>query len=167
MDHIARELEANSEHAPFSNWFIKSAIKTMMVHVDVYVMADKFNILGLKDYAQNKFQLLTRLMFWEWFSNPGLMEVFLKVIQSTPSNDKGLHRIIVDLSASNLDMIMGSKNDTEDHEKSEMTRAMWEPVFKEDKDFQYDVLRKSTQGNSERLVKSIEVYLHHIDDTAW
>ena len=142
MDHIARELEAKIEHVPFAHWFIKSAIKAMMVHVHMYVMAHKFNILGLKDYSQNKFQLLTRLMFWECFSNPGLMEVFLKVIPSTPSNDKGLRQIIVDLSASNLDMIMGSKSDTEDHEKSEMTRAMWEPVFKENKDFQHNVFHK-------------------------
>ncbi|KAL8789254.1 MAG: hypothetical protein Q9195_006900 [Heterodermia aff. obscurata] len=141
----------------------------MMVNVEVYAMADKFNILPLKDYAHANFQLLTHFIDWEWFSDVGLVNVFLKAIQSTPSNDIGIRKIIVDICASNMDTIMGSRGNPEDREKFELTRAMWEPVLKEDQDFQYDVLRKSARENSQRLTKSTDFWTsrQHFDTWAY
>ena len=161
LEHLADELEARDDHAPFGDWLMKATIRTMMVNVEVYAMADKFNILLLKETALKKITSLSDSIDSEWFSNSGLADVFLEAIRSTPSNDRGLRPIIVDLCALHMDTILGSRNDKGDpgdHEQSETTRAMWEPVLKADQDFQYEVLRVSAQANSERLAKSTESY---------
>jgi hypothetical protein len=64
---------------------------TLLIHVRVYALADKYDICGLKKLAQQKF---SSLVATEWDS-PNFADAIVEVYDTTLDSDRGLRDLIL------------------------------------------------------------------------
>ena len=75
-----------------------------MVHdAQVYQIADKYDIPALKQHSENKFGIAVATG-WSMDDFPLAVSV---VYESTPSEDRGLRDLAVDISRQNIDALLG------------------------------------------------------------
>ena len=108
----------------------------LLVHAQVYVLADRLIIPDLKELANQKF--LKRIESQPWLPS-GFEDAALKIIRSTPTSDNLLRGTISYLCARHFtDQHMNEA----DSETNQLSRKGWMAVLKEDSDFTWDVLMK-------------------------
>ena len=108
--------------------------RTMVMNIRVYIMADKYEVSGLKQLAHERFakQIHTcQGPVWAQFKDYTIQSVVLFVIHSTQSSNKDIRETVINMCARNIDQITKSED--------------WAAVFKEDADFTWDVLKRVTQ----------------------
>ena len=101
----------------------------------VYALADKFEMHELMDLAVRKFKV--HVVDWPQYD---FAAIVAEVLDSTPSNDRGLRSVVANVCASNLDKIlsMGVSCGPSNEQK-----AQWAEVLKKDNDFLFTLFQKS------------------------
>ena len=104
------------------------------MNIQVYIMADKYEVSGLKTLAHERFakQIHTcQGPVWSHFKDYTIQSIVFFVIQSTQSNNKDIRETVTNMCARNIDQITRGED--------------WAAVFKEDADFTWDVLRRAIE----------------------
>ena len=105
-------------------------------------MADKFDIAELKVMSKEKFK--AQAQYWPWWDLPTVVQ---EVLASTPSNDRDLRDAVIDVSVRHMAEITGYCV-----EKGVM--KAWEKALKQDPDFMFALLKRSTWNNCFDTVES-------------
>ena len=129
----------------------EEATERMTMNVQVYAMADKYDIPGLKRLAQQRFELFTEIVPASTWSHYGWTLVFAGALRSTPSNDKGFRKSLINACARNIDIVTGLKPSYD----GEKARRNWELFLGGDVDFLRDLLVYATRIRSEQLSKAL------------
>ena len=101
----------------------------------VYALADKFEMRELMDLAVEKFKV--HVIDWPQHD---FAAIVAEVLDSTPSNDRGLRPVIANVCASNLNKMlsMGISSGPSAEQKTQ-----WAEVLKKDSDFLFTLFQKS------------------------
>ena len=105
----------------------------MLMNTEVYAVADRLDIDALKQHAAVKFTNDAKR--WPHGNFPAVVQ---QVLQCTPSNDRYLREVCVDICAQHVRELMGVNSCAEETND-------WTTVLREDADFTVAVLRKSVQ----------------------
>jgi hypothetical protein len=69
---------------------VKGDANQLLIHAQMYEMADKYDVIGLKTLSKEKFRLAC-IKFWD---HPGFTRAAYHAYTTTPDNDTGLRSII-------------------------------------------------------------------------
>ena len=110
---------------------------SLMINVQVYAMADKFDVAELKLLAKEKF--LTCAQSWPL---PDFPSVVREALSSTPESDHGLRDILNRILAEHVDDICPVPDSTLNERLSAVqdTRQQWCDALREEGRFLYEVL---------------------------
>ena len=103
----------------------------LIMNTNVYAMADKFDIPKLKQLAKLKFEHHAKK--WPHTDFPAVIH---RILECTPSNDRGLREVCVGICAEHVYEITGASGKAGDTKK-------WATVLREDADFTLAVLRQA------------------------
>ncbi|KAL8828608.1 MAG: hypothetical protein Q9191_002489 [Dirinaria sp. TL-2023a] len=118
------------------------AHKSLMMNVQIYAAAEKYDIELLKEMSQCKFE---RLAFWlpRW-SFPSILH---EILTTTPSSDRGLRDTALNICIEQVVLDSLAKPEGS---------ADWESVLKDDPDFMMEVFKKT-------IAKSITAEARHTE----
>ena len=157
--------------APITESSGKNGRTSLMINVQVYAMADKFDVAELKLLAKEKF--LTCAQGWPL---PDFPSVVREALNSTPESDHGLRDVLNRILAEHLDDICPVPNSTSNERLSaaQHTRQQWCKALREEGRFLYDILGTVAVNKAreiERLrftnvdiVADLQDAQQHIDD---
>ena len=129
----------------------------LVVHAQVYVLADRLAIPDLKELANQRF--LKRIESQPWLPS-GFEDAALEIIRSTPTSDNLLRGTITKLCAQ---YFTEQRMDEAGSETKKISSNGWIAVLKEDSDFTWDILvqmaksyRNFRAGYADRLKVLLE-----------
>ncbi|KAL8828732.1 MAG: hypothetical protein Q9191_002418 [Dirinaria sp. TL-2023a] len=111
---------------------------SMMINVQVYAMAEKFDVPELKELAMDKF-----LACAQGWPLPDFPSVVHEALSSTPESDRGLRDILKRILAEHVEDICPVQDLTLDESSSaaiQDTRQQWCDALREEGGFLYEVL---------------------------
>ena len=137
--------------------------RKMEMDVQVYFMADKYDIPGLKELAHARFAEEIRACqgpLWAKFNDNTIQSIVLSVIQSTPSTNKDIRETVAHVCARNIDTITGIKLGGRVPADKAESQA-WAKVFTEDADFTWDILKRVTQQKAHEKAATEDKWLEY------
>ena len=78
-------------HSPGNDYFESTDDSRLLVHTQVYAVAEKYDIQPLKDLACQKFEIAMAC----YYDSPELADAIEEVYNSTVDSDRGLRNIII------------------------------------------------------------------------
>lgn len=127
-------------------------------HVHMYVIADKYEIDGLKDLAKSKFQASVE----GCWPIPYFQTLVLEILVSTPSKDLGLREVIKTVCADHITELLNEDVISEDaqitnihHPANDQEVVHWSQIFAEEGTFTTAVLAQVAHKSAEQL-KSVD-----------
>lgn len=147
---FAAELRAFNKSPSYLDYNFNPISRTMVMNIEVYLMADKYDIPGLKKLAHEWFAKQVHTcqgLVWEHMKDFTRPSIVLSVVQSTQSNNKEIRETLVKMCAWNIDRITGVKPEYDPADTS--MSEDWADVFKEDACFTWDVLKLVTEQKAE------------------
>lgn len=88
-------------YCPETRYFIEEDCEALVIHAKMYAIAEKYNIIGLKQLAKERFEPECEY-FWNHSEFPIAANI---VYDSTPENDKGLRDIVVKTIVSHMELL--------------------------------------------------------------
>ncbi|KAF2107103.1 hypothetical protein BDV96DRAFT_309347 [Lophiotrema nucula] len=98
---VCRQYHPSSNAGP-TNTANGGCAEQLLLHAKMYAVADKYQVVGLKDLAKEKFERACK-QFWN--SEDHFITAAEHVFSSTPDSDKGLRDIITSTLASHPELI--------------------------------------------------------------
>ena len=134
---IVAEDRLSKAQAPITESSGKDGRTSLMINVQVYAMADKFDVAELKLLAKEKF--LTCAQGWPL---PDFPSVVREALSSTPESDHGLRDILNRILADHVDDICPVPDSTLNERLSAVqeTRQQWCNALRDEGRFLYEVL---------------------------
>lgn len=121
----------------------EQVVESLTVHAQVYALADRFIIPGLKKLAQEKFADVTDSRPWPPHE---FVAAAIEVIRVTPSNDHGLRSCVSELCARHLVGIAFSDDEANpETQGGQLDDEDWQSLLREDTYFTWDVLKQLSE----------------------
>lgn len=133
------------EHVHLGNHRVQ---ESLIINAQMYALADRIDIPNLRKLAQVKFERRVHKSSLKIFGPPS---AFLEVIKTTPANDKGLRRFVLEQCAYMVSWPLPSNK-----------RQDWQNLLREDADFTADLLQR-TVNTYETSLEAQEHEFHKLN----